>query len=55
MFAEKLKRMRKEIVHCHSEDEARRTCSWACRVVRVWNGFLCFESEDEFWIWNDQK
>lgn len=39
--------MRKQFVECPTRYEAQEICPWACRVLIVDGGFMCFESADD--------
>lgn len=49
------KPMRKKFVEGIKFSEAFDECTWANEVVRVTDGFMCFESEADYEIWNKQK
>lgn len=47
--------MRKKFIEGTKYSEAFDECPWANEVVRVTGGFMCFESEADYKIWNNQK
>lgn len=47
--------MRQKFVQCAKFAEAFEECPWTNEIVRVYGGFMCFESESDFQIWNNQK
>jgi hypothetical protein len=34
---------------------AAKECPWACRLAKVANGYMCFESETDYQTWKRQK
>ena len=34
---------------------AKKDCPWACRIIKVDGGYVCFESEENYMIWKNQK
>ncbi len=47
--------MRKEYVQCMSRRAARKLCPWAAVITEVDGGYLCFESQDDYRTWRNQK
>ena len=47
--------MRQEFVETDDKAKAEKECPWAGYVKEVEGGFMCFESTDDFKIWNSQK
>ena len=47
--------MRQEFVATTSRLVAERKCPWACAVVKVEGGYLCFESSAAAETWQAQK
>lgn len=47
--------MRKKFVECEYFAEAFEECPWATNVVKVCDGFMCFESVDDYETWNKQR
>ena len=47
--------MRKESVEAKSKKGALTLCPWACKVVKVEGGYMCFESIVDYKIWKNQK
>lgn len=47
--------MRKQSVECETPEEAFRACPWADVVMPVEGGFMCFESPQEAYVWENQK
>jgi hypothetical protein len=47
--------MRKEFVECKSRKTAYKRCPWACAVVKVNGGYMCFESATDYDNFKGQK
>lgn len=47
--------MRIETIECKSRSTAKRRCPWAARIVKVWEGYKCFESVEDARIFKGQK
>lgn len=47
--------MRIEFVKTESRYKARKTCLWANVVTKVFEGFMCFESINDYKIWKNQR
>lgn len=47
--------MRKQFVECGSFSEAYDECPWANEVIKVYGGFQCFESLNDYVIWKMQN
>lgn len=47
--------MRKEFLQVETEDEARQLAPWAAIIVRAEGGWLAFESQHDYEIWEGQK
>ena len=48
--------MRKEFIKCKSYNTAKRKCSFGNAIIaKTEGGFICFESEYDYKIWNNQK
>ena len=47
--------MRKIFIENKSRYIVKELCPWASFIVRVADGFMCFESVIDFKIWKDQK
>lgn len=35
--------------------QAKKECPWATTIAKVNNGFICFESKNDYLIWKNQK
>ena len=47
--------MRKETILNKSRYMAKKECPWATIVVKVYGGYICFESITDYEIWKNQK
>ena len=47
--------MRVEFIEAKERKEAEKKCPWASIIKKVIDGFMCFESIDDFKTWNNQK
>lgn len=47
--------MRTQFVECTYRYQAYRACPWATKVGKACNGFMCFESHDDYITWKRQK
>jgi len=47
--------MRIKSVSCKSYQTAKNQCPWASKIVRVTDGFMCFESMTDYETWKRQK
>lgn len=47
--------MRQSFVFTERRSEAKNECPWAERIVKVCDGFMCFESEADYHTWKNQK
>ena len=47
--------MRTELVQTNVKKEALKECPWASKAVRVFGGYMCFESIDDHNTWKNQK
>jgi hypothetical protein len=47
--------MRTKIVECKYRYQAVKDCPWASRTAKVTDGYICFESIDDYKIWKNQK
>ena len=47
--------MRKQFVECKSRSTAKRKCPWASRIMKVVDGYICFESVEDYRIAKKQK
>lgn len=47
--------MRKQAVYCKSYATAQRRCSWAVKIVKISDGYIAFESIDDYKTWKNQK
>lgn len=47
--------MRIEFVECKYRYQALKECPWASKIVKVFCGYKCFESLDDYKIWKNQK
>jgi len=46
--------MRKEFIQDVDEETAQNIAPWACEVIEVDGGFMCFESSDDAETWRNQ-
>ena len=47
--------MRSQFIPCKDRRAAFRRCPWAAVVIKVEGGYHCFESFNDFFIWNKQR
>jgi hypothetical protein len=47
--------MRVQTIIGKSRFIATKACPWACKVIKVYGGFMCFESWTDYEIWLNQK
>lgn len=47
--------MRQKFVECKSWYYAEKECPWANKIAKVFGGYMCFESIDDYKIWRNQK
>lgn len=47
--------MRREFVETLSRKDAWEYCPWAAKIVKVYGGFMCFESHEDYKVWKNQK
>jgi len=47
--------MRPQFVECKYRYQAVKECPWASAFAKVTDGYLCFESWDDYRIWKNQK
>lgn len=47
--------MKQKFIECKYYYQARKLCPWACKIAKVIDGFICFESEVDYGIWKNQK
>ena len=47
--------MRKQFVECKTKGQAAKSCPWASKIAKVYGGFMCFESVDDYRIWKNQR
>ena len=47
--------MRVKFVECATRYQAQKECPWAEHIATVWNGYMCFESHDDYKVWRNQK
>lgn len=46
--------MRTKFVECKTRYQAKKECPWVSTIVKVCDGFMCFESVDDYKIWKGQ-
>lgn len=46
--------MRIQTVDCKSRYKARKLCFWAAKIAKVEDGYICFESSQDYKIWKAQ-
>lgn len=47
--------MKQEFVECKYRYQAIKQCPWASKTAAVTDGFICFESITDYWMWKNQK
>ncbi len=47
--------MRQQTVECKTRKTALKRCPWAAYIVKVEDGYRCFESETDYLVWKNQK
>ena len=47
--------MRQQFVETNSRAKAQKECPWASKIAKVFGGYMCFESVDDYNIWKAQK
>ena len=47
--------MRTEYVKCKYRYQAEKECPWASKIVKCGDGYMCFESWDDYKVWKNQK
>ena len=47
--------MRTQFVQTESAKDARKSCPWQSRIAKVCGGYMCFESIDDYKVWNNQN
>ena len=47
--------MRIEFTQAETRYRARKECPWAEVIVKVVDGYICFESKQDYKIWKKQK
>lgn len=47
--------MRTQFVSCKYRYQALNACPWAAHICKVCDGYMCFESHDDYNIWRNQK
>ena len=47
--------MRTKFVRCNYRYQAQKECPWAEHIVKVCDGYMCFESTSDFSTWKNQK
>lgn len=47
--------MRRQFVKCNTRYQAMKECPWAEKTMKVCEGFICFESADDYKIAKNQK
>lgn len=47
--------MRRKFISCWSRQRALEECPWASRVMKVVDGYICFESISDYEIALNQK
>ena len=52
---ERRNKMRKESVNVETREEAETLCPWACEIVEVEGGWMCFESATDYEMWMGQE
>ena len=47
--------MKTQFIETESRYQAKKQCPWASRTAKVFGGFMCFESVDDYKTWKNQK
>lgn len=47
--------MRQHIIECKTLRTAKRRAPWAAKLVKVYGGWMAFESVTDWEIWKNQK
>jgi len=47
--------MRNQFCQVDTKEEAKSECPWACEVVEVEGGWMCFESVKDYETWANQS
>lgn len=47
--------MKQQFVEAKSKKEAKKMCRWAEKIVKVYGGYRCFESYQDYLVWKNQK
>jgi hypothetical protein len=47
--------MRKKFIQCENRQQAGEECPWAAIIVSVDGGYMCFESYDDYEVWECQN
>ena len=47
--------MKQEFVETKNRKEAVDGCPWAAKIIKVVGGYMCFESNDDYNVWKNQK
>lgn len=47
--------MRQQFVRCNRRSEAVAQCPWAAIIVKAGNGYMAFESVDDYRTWIRQR
>ena len=47
--------MRSQFVEVKTRKEAVAACPWAEKIVKVYGGYYCFESVQDWVTWSKQK
>ena len=47
--------MRQKFVRVDTKKEAGYECPWSSKIVKVVDGYMCFESLSDYGTWKNQK
>lgn len=47
--------MEVQFVQTESRYQAKKECPWQHKTVKVYGGYMCFESEADYEIWKNQE
>ena len=47
--------MRIKFVQTENAKDARKSCPWQSRIMKVCGGYMCFESIEDYKTWKNQK
>jgi hypothetical protein len=48
-------KMRKQFIECKSYSTAKRRAPWAYKIIKCDGGYMAFESQNDYKLWNSEK